>query len=55
MKRIYQKPEMDMRLFEPEDIITSSSMGNGGNDDWNQDNGKDHDDFFQGLLNDNIF
>ena len=55
MRKTYQKPEMNMQMFEPEDIITSSSMSNGGNDDWNQNNGKDHDDFFQTLINENIF
>ena len=55
MKKIYQKPKMITEYFEPEDVITSSPMGNGGKDDWGGANGSDRDDFFQSLLNENTF
>ena len=55
MKKIYQKPKMIMEYFEPEDVITSSPMGNGGKDDWGGENGQDRDDFFQSLINENTF
>ena len=47
IKDIYQKPEMTMEMCD-EDVITASSMGNAGEDDWgNTDNSQDRDDFFQ--------
>ena len=52
MKKIYQKPKMITEFFEPEDVITSSPMGNGGKDDWGGDDGQDRDDFFQTPLDD---
>lgn len=48
IKEIYQEPEMTIEYLMMEDVITASTMGNAGEDDWgNTDNSFDREDFFQ--------